>query len=67
VELWLRNQQQKRLTLAERSIQADNLYFLIRDNNLAIISNKPFLNRRKPVLSFVPTVGVVTHRAALVA
>lgn len=67
VELWIGAQQKSNLTLGKRAEGHANLYFLVKDDDLAIVSNRPFLSGRGRPLSFVPTVGVVTRRPEIVA
>lgn len=67
VELWLGAQQKRNLTLGQRAEVHAGLYFLIKDDDLAIVTNRPFLCGRGRPLSFVPTVGVVTRRPEIVA
>ena len=61
VELWLGARQKRNLTLGKRAEGHGSLYFLIKDDDLAIVTNRPFLCGRGRPLSFVPTVGVVTR------
>lgn len=67
VELWLSARQKRRLTLGKRTEVHADLYFLIKDDDLAIATNRPFLCGRGRPLSFVPTVGVVTRCPEIVA
>ncbi len=67
VELWLGAQQKRNLALGNRPEGHAGLYFLIKDDDLAIVTNRPFLCGRARPLSFVPTVGVVTRRPEIVA
>lgn len=66
VELWLASRQKRGLTLRQRPTMHHGLYFLIKDEDLAIVSNRPFLCGRDLPLCFVPTVGVVTRHPELV-
>ncbi|QRM35135.1 hypothetical protein [Microvirga sp. VF16] len=65
VELWLTAQQKLRLNLAQRA--PEDLFFLIKDDSLAVVSNRPFLSGRERPLSFIPTVGIVTRHPEVVA
>jgi hypothetical protein len=67
VELWLRGKQEPGLTLARRSQEVAGLYFLIKDADLAVISNRPFLSGREAPFGFIPTVGIVSQNLAIVA
>jgi hypothetical protein len=67
VELWLGAQQRRNLTLGQRPEGHTSLYFLIKDEDLAIVTNRPFLGGRGRPLSFIPTVGIVTRRPEIVA
>lgn len=58
VELWLRANREKNLTLTT-SGTLRRLHFLIKDDDLALVSNRPFLSGRQRPLSFVPTFGVI--------
>lgn len=66
VELWLSAKQKPRLTLGQRVEGAGDLHFLIKDEDLAIVTNRSFLCGRGRPLSFIPTVGVVTRLPELV-
>tara|TARA_R110002020_G_scaffold25225_9_gene82138 strand:+ start:5513 stop:7024 length:1512 start_codon:yes stop_codon:yes gene_type:complete len=61
LELWLTAQQQPQLSLGMRQEGIGDLFVLIKDRDLAVISNRPFLCARDKPLSFVPTIGVVTR------
>jgi hypothetical protein len=58
VQLWLEAQQRVGFTLAHRP--NDELFFLIKDDDLAIISNRPFLNEARQKC-FTPCAAVVTR------
>jgi hypothetical protein len=45
----------------------DGLYFLIQDDDLAVISNRPFLGERSRRTGFMRVAGFVTRRKNLVA
>lgn len=65
VELWV-IAQRPNLTHGTRAEEHGSLYFLIKDDDLAIITNRPFLSGRGRPLSFIPTIGVVTRRPDMV-
>jgi hypothetical protein len=67
VELWLLCEQRARLSLVQPPNSRQDLFLLIKDQDLAVISNKPFLNARRQPLNFIPTVGVVSHHRSTVA
>jgi hypothetical protein len=67
VDLWLSAQQRINLTLAVRAPETNGLFFLVKDDDLAIVSNKPFLNKRDRPLSFMPTVGVITKNPQIIS
>ncbi|WP_102325900.1 hypothetical protein [Komagataeibacter saccharivorans] len=66
VELWL-TEQRRNLTHVTRAKEHGSLYFLIKDDDLAIVTNRPFLCGRGRPLSFIPTVGVITRRSDMVS
>jgi len=59
IELFLRNQTKKGLTVKDRPTPDDSLFFLIKDDDLAVISSRPFLCGRGRKPSLMPVVGVV--------
>ena len=66
VELWLSSRQKPRLTLGRRDDTHGDFYILIKDEDLAIVTNRPFLCGRARPAAFLPTVGVVSRRPEIV-
>ncbi|CAI2931895.1 phospholipase D-like domain-containing protein [Aminobacter niigataensis] len=66
VELWLLAQR-SRLTLENRNLEVGEVFLLIKDADLAVVSNRPFLCSRERPLCFLPTVGIVSRNPMVVA
>jgi hypothetical protein len=62
VQLWLESKQRVGLTLARRPEESEELFFLVKDDDLAIISDRPFLSGAGQKKCFTPCAAVVTRR-----
>lgn len=49
------------LTLARRPLEANEVYFLVKDDDLAIVSHRPFLASDVPSKCFVPGAAFATR------
>jgi hypothetical protein len=60
VQLWLEAQQRANLTLASRHQPEDELFFLVKDDDLAVVSDRPFLSHSRQKC-FSPCVSLVSR------
>jgi hypothetical protein len=66
-ELDARASRTTRLFVRRRSERDEALYYLFKDDDLAVISTKPFLGERGKRPSFVCVSGVVSHQPTTVS
>ena len=61
IQLWSESQLRVGLTLAQRPPELEELFFLIKDDDLAVISDRPLLNSDVRKKCFTPGAAVATR------
>jgi DNA-binding MarR family transcriptional regulator len=61
IQLWSESQMKVGLALAQRPQEVDEVFFLIKDDDLAVISDRPFLNSDVRRKCFTPWAAVATR------
>ena len=61
IQLWTESQMKVGLTLTRRPSEVDHVFFLIKDDDLAVVSYMPFLNSDARLKCFVPGAAVATR------
>jgi DNA-binding MarR family transcriptional regulator len=61
IQLWSESQMKVGLTLAQRVPEIDNVFFLIKDDDLAVISDRPYLNTDADKKCFIPGAALATR------
>jgi hypothetical protein len=61
IQLSTEAQMKVSLTLARRPLEANEVYFLVKDDDLAIVSHRPFLASDVPSKCFVPGAAFATR------
>jgi hypothetical protein len=61
IQLSTEAQMKVSLTLARRPVEANEVYFLVKDDDLAIVSHRPFLASHVPSKCFVPGAAFATR------